>query len=506
MRRRDLVRVCALLPAAALPACIGGGGRQDGVLRMAVAAPPRNLDPRLATDATSERVNRLLYRRLVELDPSGLPTPGIAHWERASPVHYRFHLNEGGRAFTNGARLAARDVAATYESILAPGSLSPHGALLSVIRGIETHGPDRLDVRLDAPDPLFPAYLGIGILPAPALEAEHPFVERPIGSGGFRLAGRPEPGRLRLERRRDAQPVELVGVKDPSVRVMKLLRGEVDLLQNDLSPELVSFLERREGVQVTTRPGSNFSYLGFNLADPLTGQLPIRQAVAHAIDRPGLLRHLFQGRARAAEMVFPPDHWSGHPGLAPHDHDPERSRRLLAGLGYGPDRPLELAYKTTSDPFRVRIATAIQSQLGEVGIRVRIRSLDWGTFFGDVKAGRFQLYGLTWVGIRIPDIFRYAFHSASVPPDGANRGRYSSSEADSLIEGARSASDLAEQAGHYRSLQERLHADLPYAPLWFEDQVLAARADVRGYELAADGNYDALEWTRLGKGEVTAHA
>jgi peptide/nickel transport system substrate-binding protein len=385
--------------------------------------------------------------------------------------------------------------------LLSPASLSPHRALLSMIRRIEVQGSERVDFLLEAPDPLFPAYLGIGILPADAIEADHPFVERPIGSGGFRVVGAPEPGRLRLERRRDAQAVEVVTVKDPSVRVMKLLRGEVDLLQNDLSPELVGFLQRREGVRVSTRAGSNFSYLGFNLADQVTALPAVRQAVAHGIDRPALLRHLFQGRARAAEMVFPPDHWAGHPALQPHAHDPERSRRLLAGLGYGPDNPLELGFKTTSDPFRVRLATAIQSQLERAGIRLRVRSLDWGTFFGDVKAGRFQLYGLTWVGIRIPDIFRYAFHSASVPPDGANRGRYSSAEADRLIGAARAADALDRQAGHYRALQERLHADLPYVPLWFEDQVLAARSEVRGYVLAPDGNYDALEWTRLGDPE-----
>ncbi len=153
---------------------------------------------------------------------------------------------------------------------------------------------------------------------------------------------------------------------------------------------------------------------------------------------------------------------------------------------------MELSYKTSSDPFRVRLATVVQAQLGQVGVRVRVQSYDWGTFFGDVKAGRFQLYGLTWVGIRTPDIFRYAFHSASVPPDGANRGRYRDPEADRLIEAARAEPDLARQAALYRALQALLHQDLPYIPLWYEDQVFAARHRLVGYRLAPDGNYDGL--------------
>ncbi len=99
----------------------------------------------------------------------------------------------------------------------------------------------------------------------------------------------------------------LVTVKDPNVRVMKLLRGEVQMLQNDLSPELIGYLERSRQVQVIRGPGVNFSYLGFNMEDPDTGRPQVRQALAHAIDRPAILRHLFQGGGRTADGLFPPD-------------------------------------------------------------------------------------------------------------------------------------------------------------------------------------------------------
>ena len=490
VKRREVLLSPLLL--AGLGGCRQGKGAADGVLRFGVANGPRNLDPRLATDAASERVNRLLYTRLVELDEQGLPVPGIARWEALSPTHYRFDLGEMGRAFSGGTRLLAADVAATYDSVLDPGSGSPHRALLSLIREVRVPHEDRVEFLLHEPDPLFPAYLGIGILPAAAIASGRPFAERALGSGPFRVLDRPEPGRLRLERRRDGQVLELIQVKDPNVRVMKLLRGEIHMLQNDLSPELVGFLEGRDGVRVESRSGVNFSYLGFNLADPSTGDVAVRRAFAHAIDRQALVRYLFNGRARLAESLFPAEHWAGHPGLAPRDHDPERARALLESSGFTPARPLTVTLKTTSDPFRVRLATAIQAQVAEAGIRLRIQSHDWGTFFGDVKEGRFQCFLLTWVGIRLPDIFRYAFHSASVPPEGANRGRYMSAETDRLIEEARAQSTLAEQAPIYRALAARLHEDLPYLGLWYEDQIAAVRPEVAGYSLAADGNLDAL--------------
>jgi peptide/nickel transport system substrate-binding protein len=492
VRRRDL-----LLTPLLLAGCGRGRPGDDRTIRFGLAGPPRNLDPRLATDATSERVDRLLYQRLVEFDAHSLPVPGIARWERVAPTEYRFRLTDAAGSFTDGSRLRSGDVAATYRSILEPDSPSPHRALLSTIREIRTPDADTIVFRIGEPDPLFPAYLGVGILPAAAIAAKRAFSEEPLGSGPFETVGRPGPGRLVLRRRRDGQLLELVAVKDPNVRVMKLLRGEIHLLQNDLSPELVGYLADRAGlggpVRVMTRAGVNYSYLGFNLADPVTGRREVREALAHAIDRRALVHYLFQDRARTAESLFPPDHWAGHPGLMPYAYDPERARSLLANSGFGPSRPLTLAFKTSSDPFRVRLATAIQAQLAESGVRLDVRSYDWGTFFGDVKAGRFQLYGLTWVGIRIPDIFRYAFRSDSVPPDGANRGRYHSAVVDDLIDRARRSPDLDDQARLYRRVQARLHEDLPYLGLWYEDQIAAVSSRLSGYALAADGNYDGLD-------------
>jgi peptide/nickel transport system substrate-binding protein len=461
-------------------------------IRMGLAGPPRNLDPRLATDATSERVNRLLYRRLTTFDAESLPAPELASWEALSPTHYRFTLGAEGRDFSDGSRLTSADVKATFDSVRDPATASPHRATLATIAEITTEGPDRLDFHLREPDPLFPAYLGMGILPAALIQSGHPFAVAPVGSGPLRFESWPQLGRLVLRRQRDGQVLELLAVKDPNVRVMKLLRGEIDLLQNDLSPELIGYLRGRDEVRVERAPGVNFSYLGFNLEDPVTGLPQVRQALAHAIDREEILRYLFQGDGRLATGLFPPEHWAASRDLPTPIFDPDRARALLAEVGYGPERPLRLSYKTSSDPFRIRFATIIQAQLARVGIEARIQSYDWGTFFGDIKAGRFQLYGLTWVGIRTPDIFRYVFHSASAPPEGANRGRYRNPEVDRLIETARAEPDLGRQAVLYRQIQALILADLPYIPIWYEDQFYAARREVRGYQLAPDGNYDAL--------------
>jgi peptide/nickel transport system substrate-binding protein len=464
----------------------------DDVIRFGLTRLPITLDPRFATDAASSRVNRLLYQRLVDFDDSANPVPALGEWKFVTPKRCRFHLRDRGRRFSDGTYLTARDVKATYMSVLDKDTASPLRISLANIRAIDVIDDDTLDFELNEPDILFPGRLLIGILPAKQLAADHPFNRRPVGSGPFAVVGWEGDSRLRLQRRRDKQLFEFVAVADPTVRVLKLLRGEIDMLQNDLPPEMITYLENDDRVIVSRRAGSNFAYLGFNLTDPLTGQQAIRQAIAYALDRQAIITYVLGNAARPANALLPPSHWAGNPDLHGYDHDPGKARQLLQQVGYNRAHPLQLTYKTSSDPFRLRLATIIQQQLADVGIDVELRSYDWGTFYGDIKAGRFQMYSLMWVGIKLPDIFRYAFYSESIPPAGANRGRLIDARVDELIETAEKGGSLAQQADSYRQLQAYLLRLLPYVPLWYEDHVFVSRTSIHGYHIASDGNYDGL--------------
>jgi peptide/nickel transport system substrate-binding protein len=484
-----LTGLVALLLFLAQTACTRSS---EDSLRFALANAPVTLDPRFATDATSERINRLLYRRLVDYDENFLPIPGLATWRQINSKQYEFVLGKEGRVFHDGTRLTSMDVKATYDFILNPQNASPHLMQLAIIQRIEAPDQDTILFYLNHPDPVFPGRLSIGIPPASHMAPGHSLSHSPIGSGPFAFLDWPNEGRLRLTRLVDSRTFEFLYVADPTVRVLKLLRGEIDMLQNDLPPELVVYLSKNQNVQVMKGRGSNFTYLGFNLKDPIVGRLAVRRAIAYAVDREAIIKYVLGGAARPAAALFPANHWAGNPALATYSYDPEKARALLQQEGFGPDHPIQITYKTSTDPFRIRLATIIQNQLAKVGIQVELRSYDWGTFYGDIRAGRFQMFSLTWVGIKTPDIFRTIFHSSAVPPSGANRGHFISTEVDHLIEAAESSSDIKTQALYYRELQAYLLKELPYVPLWYEDHVWIARHDLAGYVLALDGNYDSL--------------
>ncbi len=461
-------------------------------LRFAMSSNITTLDPRFATDAASTRINRLLYARLVDFDNAYRAVPSLAKWEEISPLHYRFTLGDTSRLFHNGETLTTTDVKATYDFVLDKDNASPHRGALKLIDSVEVVSDAVIDFHLNKADPLFPGYLVVGIVPAALIANGHEFARNPVGSGPYRFRAWPEESRLQLQRVADQQNLELISVKDPTVRALKLLRGEVDMLQNDLPPELVAYLDEQASIDVLRGKGSNFTYLGFNLQDKETGDHRIRKAVSLAIDRQAIIEFVLAGAARPAQALLPPDHWAGSADLPVFKRDLKRAKSLLKEAGYGPDNPLSLSYKTSSDPFRIRLATILQSQMADAGIDVDLRSYDWGTFFGDIKAGRFQMYSLSWVGIKTPDIFRYVFASKAVPPNGANRGRYLDDEMDRLIAAADEATDLKVKAEGYRKVQRRLLEELPYVPLWYENHVFVARKGIEGFTLAMDGNYDGL--------------
>jgi len=465
----------------------------EKVIRFGLYNVPVTLDPRYATDAISSRLNRLLYQRLVDFDQQYLPKPSLANWEQLSLNHYRFTLKEKSY-FHHGKRLTMSDVKATYENILKSEKISPHRNSIKHIKKIVQIDENTIDFILSRNDPLFPSFLIIGILPKDLLDKKHHFNTQPVGSGKFTFVDWPYDNLLKLKRLKDDQLFEFIGIKDPTVRVLKLLHGEIDLLQNNLAAEQVDYLKNQQELKFQEVGGSNYSYIGFNLKDQVTSQLPLRQAIAHAIDRDSIIRFVLGKAAVKATGFFPVQHWAANKAITPLDYDPEKAKKILNNMGYSVDNPLKLVFKTSSNPFSIRKATIIQEQLRQVGIEMEIRSYDWGTFYGDIKKGNFQMYSLEWVGIKSPDIFKYVFHSQSVPPKGANRGRLIDKQLDNLIESADSAENREAMKSGYAKVQDMIHNILPYVSLWYMANISFYRDNIRGYKLYGDGIYDGLNY------------
>lgn len=458
-------------------------------IRVALPQLPITLDPRFATDAASVKVQQFLHRGLVRLDDHFQPQPALAQsWQHPSPLLWRFLLRRGVH-FHDGSSLSAQDVAATLNSVLDPNLASPLRASFSAIAAVEAVNDRTVEIRLKRVDASLLTRLVIGILPV-SLAKKPQQARHTIGCGGYRL-GAWQGNRIVLSAVDRSKPdIIVIRVKDPVTRALKLARGEIDLMQNDFPLYLLDWLRQQPHLQVVTVPSTTFSYIGINLHDPLLKQLKVRQALALALDRRRLKRALFNDAPVLASTLLPRSHWATT-ALPTMAYDPVKAAALLDAAGYPPNQNgvrFHLSYRTSTDPQRVRLATAIAAEWRKIGVEVSVQSLEWGGFYARIKRGDFQLFSLSWVGIVDPDIYRWILHSSMWPPKGANRGRYRNDQVDRWLDDAASTENRDLRRTLYAKVERKMLADLVYIPLWYEPVTAVFGDRLQGFVPRADGS------------------
>ncbi len=471
--------------------------RPPGYLVAGIESNPLQLDPRHSTDANSVRIGNLIYSSLLRFDEHlRLRAELAASWRRLDERNYEFTVRQGVR-FHNGQPLTAADVKYTFESMLDPAARSPKRGLLKHLAAVEQTGTHRLLFQLNAPHAPFVEQFTLGIVPAGSPSNDKP----PSGSGPFMLEAVDSGEKVTLKANGDyweGKPA-LAGVvfkivPDAMVRVLEFKKHSIDFMQNDIEPDMLPWLRRNTSADIGIHEGTTFQYIGINLAHPILKQRKVRQALALAIDRDAVIRHLLKGTGDAASGILAPINWAFDDSVAHWPHDPEKAKRLLDEAGYtdpdgdGPRPRFRLSFKTTNIDLRRRIAEALKEQLQRVGIELEIRSYEWGTFFSDIKNGNFHLYSLAWVGVIDPDIQYQIFHSASMPPNGDNRGRYNNPEVDRLLEQGRVSFDETERKRIYSQLQKLLAEDLPCVPLWWWRNVVVKNRSISGFVPYPDGD------------------
>ena len=148
--------------------------------------------------------------------------------------------------------------------------------------------------------------------------------------------------------------------------------------------------------------------------------------------------------------------------------------------------------KTSSARTAVDHGKVLALQLKAAGLKLKVESFEWGTFYGDLNAGRFQLALLKWVGAIDPDIYRLAFHSKEHPPKGRNRGFYTNVTLDQLLNQGISMMDKEKRRLIYNHAQEIIREDLVFIPLWHEEQITVARKNILNYDLSDSGDFTYL--------------
>ncbi|NNF98773.1 MAG: ABC transporter substrate-binding protein [Desulfobacteraceae bacterium] len=476
----------------------GEGAAYAAEFRVGLENAPKTLDPRYATDAYGMRITQhLIFDTLVTLGYDLQIEPSLAtRWETPDDTTYIFHLKDGV-TFHDGTPFTAEDVKFTFEHLMDETTKSPFaGTYKGKISRIEVLDPKTIKFVLTQPVASFLTSIILPVLPRHIIEGGQDFPTTLIGTGPFKFVSQ-SPTDLRFEANKKywedppgCDRIIFKVVKDENTRFLKMKKEEIDLLVNALSSDKIKFFASgalHKAYQVIEEPGISYNYLAFNMADEKMKDNTLRQAIAHGIDVDEIIKYKLAGHAIRARGLLSPVNWFSEPDVPVMVYDPEKARQLLDKAGYkdpdgdGPRTRLTVEMKTSNNAEITAIARIIQAQLLKIGIHMDLKSYEWGTFYGDIKSGNFQMTSMRWVGVTEPDFYYDLFHSSQVPPAGRNRGRYINARVDDLVQQGRVTLDPDARKRIYSKIQTIVAGELPYISLWHLNNVSVVHRRVKNY-------------------------
>ena len=219
-----------------------------------------------------------------------------------------------------------------------------------------------------------------------------------------------------------------------------------------------------------------------NLANPLLGQLPVRQALAYAIDRATVARLGEGGQQQAANQtgVLTPTYQSWYDSsLSQPSYDPAKAQQILTSAGYkkGSDgifrspsgQPLSFTIKTISGFSDWDASLAVITQeLKAAGIAVTVQDETTSPYTADLQSGHYQLaYAGSGSGAQLAgptpyyELRGYLF-SGNI--GSTNYSRYKSSSTDALFNQYAGASS-SQQVQIIHQIEKVMVTDIPFIPV-----------------------------------------
>ncbi|MFN7914323.1 MAG: ABC transporter substrate-binding protein [Vicinamibacterales bacterium] len=496
--------LCVVLALGA-PACLRRPAADPNVIVVSMTTGPNNLDPRFGTDDASAKVHQLIFDNFVELDEHLQVVPKLAaSLQHPDPVTWVATVRPGVR-FHDGRPLKAADVVFTFGQFLDPNVTSPRKGGYRELQSVVARDDHTVVFTLTKPFASFPINLMMPILP----EGSGPEVrDHPVGTGPYRFVRYAVDDRIELTANPDywdGAPknagLVLKIVPDDVMRGLELQRGTMDLVVNDLVPDIVHQLRNEAALQTVEGPGVDYQYIGLNAQDAVLKDVRVRRALAYAVDREAIVQHLRRGLAMPAAGMLPPLSWAAAADVPVYPHDPARASALLDAAGYpdpdgaGPAPRLTLTLKVSNTEFNRLQSSVIQQNLRDVGIDLDVRTYEFATLYADVLAGNFQLFTLQWTAgaLADPDILRRVFHTKQAPPVGFNRGRYSNPELDEVLDEAGALENGPRRLELYAKAQRIIAEDVPYVSLWYKTNVAVAQKNLAGVRLTPLAEYTFLK-------------
>ena len=498
---------------------LAGFAAGKDILVIAQTADPGTVDVQKTTDMYGVPLN--IFDRLVEAvtvrPGESKIIPGLADkWDvSANGLVYTFTLRKGVK-FHNGEIFKADDVLFTFDRMLDPATKALNTDFLDMIAGAD----DRLSgkaasvsglkvvddytIQITLTKPYAPF---IANLATPAgsvynrkatLAAKDQFGLDPaktVGTGPFRITGWVVNDSCTLEAFPDyfrGKPsldgIVMQVVPDANTERMLFETGKLDVFDLDNARSQVPYFLANDKWknQIVTGPRVGVYYYAINENIAPFGDVRVRKALQLAIDRKTLLDKLYNGRGSLEYGIFPNGLLGHNPALPAIPFDPRQAKDLLAKAGFPNGFDMEIA-QVTDSPSTLKINEAVQSMLGQVGIRVKITQLDSATYFATRKEGKLPMYESDWsADFNDPDNFIYTFFSEK--NTAARSYNYKNKAVFDKIEEARVMVDQTKRMKLYQDLEKTIVQDeAAWIPLFSLDHLFVVQPKVKNFTVSWNG-------------------
>jgi ABC-type transport system substrate-binding protein len=517
----------AAVSAIALTGCTGpssgsDGGKKPSALNIYLYQEPVGIfGPLAPSSGPDNQVQSFISEGLLGVDPSYKLQPRLAESYDVSndAKTFTFHLRPGLK-WSDGKPLTSADVLFTYRSLANPKTTSATAGSYSAVAGVADFvagkastisgfsAPDKNTFVIKAAKPDFGLMALIGtafIIPEHVLGKDSPealakdkFFRTPtVSSGPYQFVDYKTNQFVHVTANkyyRSPAKIKDVFLKPMTsdVATAQLGNGGIDIAS--YSPTDLKTVASFKDVTTQEKAGAGFVRIALNQSKSYFKDARVRQAFLYAIDRKQILKSVLAGKG----SVQLSDFYAGNApdGLNDYAQDVAKAKQLLQAAGWDSNRTINLQW-VHGQRDRDETAAIIQSQLGAVGVKVKLVNIE-GAQITETYAKK--TYDMTLYGGG-----NYAIDSSSINvvtacaqqfPNGGNINYFCDPKLDSLMAQANGTVDATQRMSMYNqaAIEENAQADL----MWLYDPSGLWGVNKRVHGFQASGSQDANFWNPAG--------
>ena len=489
-------------------------------------ASPAGFDPSQYTSGTDfDASAETVFNRLTQFKRGGTEVePGLAtSWEVSKDgLAYTFHLRDGVKFhttdfFTPSRDFNADDVLFTFNRLLdaqspfrkAYPSESPYFTdmgLNTTIKSVDKLDEHTVRFSLNNVDASFVQNLAMSFASVQSAEYAAQLLkegraeeinQKPVGTGPFVFKRYQKDSQIRYVANKQYWKPEDVKLDnlvfaitpDAASRLQKLKAGECQV-SGYPRPADIEVMKQDPNLRVLQQAGFNLGFLAYNVTHPPLDQLKVRQALDMAIDKPAIIKAVYQSAGQLAQNALPPAQWSYDPTIKDAPFDPTKARALLKEAGVAPGTTINLWAMTAqraSNPNARMSAQMIQQDWAKIGINANIVSYEWGEYIKRAKNGEHDAMIYGWTGDNgDPDNWLGVLYSCAAVK-GSNYAKWCNPAYDKLVQQAKVSSDREQRIKWYQQAQKIPKEQVPITPIANSTVFQPLRKEVQDFKISPFG-------------------